>query len=114
MMDIRKWFRQGTTAAPDQSGGEGEKPATEAKAAEPTLITKAAEPSSKGTCATILPPGDIGDNQSGEGPATAETKPSSSTAKILQAPTSPLPLQVPDDLGDEEPAQSDSLVTHMW
>ncbi|MGH0173707.1 UNVERIFIED_CONTAM: hypothetical protein FKN15_003006 [Acipenser sinensis] len=31
MVDLRKWFRQGTTAASDQSGGEGEKPATETK-----------------------------------------------------------------------------------
>ncbi|RXM27563.1 hypothetical protein EOD39_2936 [Acipenser ruthenus] len=107
MMDIRKWFCQGTTAASDQSGREGEKQVTEAKAAGPTLITEAeaAEPSSKGTRETVLPPGDIGDNHSEEGPTTAETEPSSSTAKILQAPTPPLPLQVPDDLGDEEPAQ---------
>ena len=81
MMDIRKWLRQGTMAASDQSGEEGEKPATEAKAAELTLITeaKAVEPSSKGTCATILQPGDIGGNQPEEGPAAAKTKPSSST-----------------------------------
>ncbi|MGH0177781.1 UNVERIFIED_CONTAM: hypothetical protein FKN15_075844 [Acipenser sinensis] len=98
MMDIRKWFLQGTTAASDQSGGEGEKPATEANAAEPTLITEAEapEPSSKGTCTTVMPPGDIGDNHSEEGPTATETESSSSTTKILQAPTPPLPLGILD------------------
>lgn len=57
-MDIKKWLRQGTTAASNQSGGEGEKPT-----AEPTRIAKAVEPSSKGTCATVFQPGDIGGNQ---------------------------------------------------
>ncbi|MGH0187958.1 UNVERIFIED_CONTAM: hypothetical protein FKN15_027323 [Acipenser sinensis] len=40
MVDLRKCFRQGTTAASDQSGGEGEKPATETKTAKPTIITE--------------------------------------------------------------------------
>ena len=68
------------------------------------LITeaKAVEPSSKGTCVTVLQPGDIGGNQLEEGPASAKTKPSSSITRELQELT---PLLVPDDLGDEEPAQ---------
>ncbi|MGH0189552.1 UNVERIFIED_CONTAM: hypothetical protein FKN15_036386 [Acipenser sinensis] len=44
MVDLRKWFRQGTTAASDQSGREGEKPATETKTDDitekPTIITE--------------------------------------------------------------------------
>ncbi|RXM90669.1 hypothetical protein EOD39_21966 [Acipenser ruthenus] len=40
MVDLRKWFLQGRTAASHQSGGEGEKPATEDKTAEPTIITE--------------------------------------------------------------------------